>query len=412
MSDIVEPYIPVFAQFDRRRGKKVTQKTLPFAMNHAQVQLAEGGGIHFSSSDRPGAGIFYFELDRLHEAPVFFRLNYRLCSGQFYATLVDRDWQVISPTPQSQGDSGAIHLYVERFLPGLKIMVGVQAIGVRGKITAISTLPHSSISAADAKRLRGQEFPFWYAEADLGDGVFMPASIPAASMASTRRSYAIMRTMLEELIGPLAGKRGIDVGCSSGFHTIQLARLGADMTGIDPFNHGIRQARFVAECNRDSFHTPPQFACESLYDYEAAEPFDFIYCVGVLYHLADPIGAVRRLYRLCKLGGVIGCCVSPTPGDFFELSNAEKYGFCQPTEFTLVPTAGALRRVCEHVGFRVLKVADWTEFEGEPGPTSALPGAPRGDAVATSKDDQSVSLRFVPKEIDVPIGPVYYALAK
>ena len=385
----------------------------PRAMNNAAVRTHLDGSIHFDSSDGPGAGIFFVDLDgRFSEAPCFLRIEYRLNSGQLYAVLMTEDWQLISPSPQSQGTQGRIHLYLEKFLPGMKLMVGLQSAGARGEVGVISRIPRSAFSMEDFKRLRAAEFPFWYAEADLGDGIRIPASIPPESMAGTRRSYAIMKMTLEETIGPLAGKRGIDVGCSSGYHTIQLARLGAVMTGLDPFEHGIRQARLVAECNRDALSSPPQFVQQSLYEFKPNEPADFVYCVGVIYHLSDPIGAVRRLYDFCTSGAVIGCCVSPTKGDFFELSDHSKYGFCQPTEFTLVPTASALRRLCEHVGFVVKRMADWSEFEGDSPPAAQHPGAGWAHASAPSNGEQVPTLRHVSKNIVVPVGPVYYSLVK
>jgi SAM-dependent methyltransferase len=393
-----------------RTGRLVTN---PQMMNNAVVRLQADGTIYFDSPDAPGAGIFYVDMDRFPiELPVFLRIDYRLATGKLYATLITGDWQVISPSPQSEGSEGSVYLYIDTLAPGMRFMVGLQSPGAKGQIGAISTVPCSSLSAADFKRLRAAEFPFWYAEADLGDSVYIPASIPPEAMAGTRRSHAIMKMMLEETVGPLDGKSGIDVGCSSGYHTIQLARHGAVMTGLDPFDQGIRQAKLVAECNRDVLSSAPRFVCQSVYEYKPEKPVDFVYCVGVLYHLSDPIGALRRLYDFCARGAVIGCCVSPTAGEFFELSNSVKYGFCQPTECTLVPTASALRRACEHVGFRVTKMADWSEFEGEPSPAPRHPRAGWARAATELEGDQIPVLRHIPKEIDIPIGPVYYSLKK
>jgi SAM-dependent methyltransferase len=247
------------------------------------------------------------------------RIDYRLESGQIYADVITADWQPLMQHPHSRGHTGSIYLHVDGFVPGMKITIGVQSGDVRGEVTPISIIPEGSVSAAEFKQMRAQGFPFWYAEADLGDGVFIPASIPQESMAGTRRSYAIMLNLLRRVLGArLKGLRGIDVGCSSGYHSLQLARLGASMTGIDPFDHGIAQARFVEECNRARLPACVEFRQESIYTYKPNKPFDFIYCVGVLYHLQDPIGALSRLYDLCTVGGGIGCCVSPTPGDVFR----------------------------------------------------------------------------------------------
>jgi hypothetical protein len=72
----------------------------------------------------------------------------------------------------------------------------------------------------------------------------------------------------------------------------------------------------------------------------------------------------------------------------------------------------AVRRADPLLYFKVLKMADWTEFEGEPSVSPRYPGA--GWALATTElqDKQSAPFHYVHKQIDVPIGPVYYALAR
>ena len=38
----------------------------------------------------------------------------------------------------------------------------------------------------------------------------------------------------------------------------------------------------------------------SLYDLEPTASFDIVFCLGVIYHVTDPIVALRRIYHVMK----------------------------------------------------------------------------------------------------------------
>src|ERR1051325_3447877 len=44
----------------------------------------------------------------------------------------------------------------------------------------------------------------------------------------------------------LNGWRALDIGCNAGFYSFELARMGADVLGIDVDKHYLRQARWAA----------------------------------------------------------------------------------------------------------------------------------------------------------------------
>ena len=59
--------------------------------------------------------------------------------------------------------------------------------------------------------------------------------------------------------------------------------------------------RFVS----DSYQLPVQAVARSLYELEIEalhEAFDIVYFPGVLYHLSDPLLALRILYNRLKIG--------------------------------------------------------------------------------------------------------------
>ncbi len=99
----------------------------------------------------------------------------------------------------------------------------------------------------------------------------------------------------------LTGWSALDIGCNAGFYSIELARRGADVTGIDVEPLFLRQAEWAArEWNLES---KLRFEQMQVYDLRRShEAFDLVLFMGVFYHLRYPMLAldivaecVRRL---------------------------------------------------------------------------------------------------------------------
>ena len=88
---------------------------------------------------------------------------------------------------------------------------------------------------------------------------------------------------------PLKGKRAADVGCGAGLLAEPLARLGAEVTGIDAAPENIAAARLHAEGQGLEI------------DYRAGGvellegPYDLITCLEVIEHVTDTRGFVQGL---------------------------------------------------------------------------------------------------------------------
>lgn len=89
------------------------------------------------------------------------------------------------------------------------------------------------------------------------------------------------------LLGDVRGLRGIHLQCHIGTDTISLARLGADMTGLDFSGAAIDQARQLAERT----NSPTQFVQSDLYDAASVltpGSYDLVFTgVGALLWLPD-----------------------------------------------------------------------------------------------------------------------------
>jgi tRNA (mo5U34)-methyltransferase len=99
----------------------------------------------------------------------------------------------------------------------------------------------------------------------------------------------------------LTGWRALDIGCNAGFYCFELARRGADVTGIDVEPRYLRQARWAAQ--QFGLAEKLQFRQAQVYDLARSdERFDLVLFMGIFYHLRYPLLALdiiaERVERL------------------------------------------------------------------------------------------------------------------
>ncbi|MFQ3679996.1 MAG: class I SAM-dependent methyltransferase [Pseudanabaenaceae cyanobacterium] len=102
--------------------------------------------------------------------------------------------------------------------------------------------------------------------------------------------------------------RILDAGCGSGVSTEYLAHLNptADITAIDISEGTLKVARERARRTCDASQRQLVFRQLSLYDVaELPGEFDLINSVGVLHHLADPVGGLQALAAKLAPGGLL-----------------------------------------------------------------------------------------------------------
>lgn len=136
---------------------------------------------------------------------------------------------------------------------------------------------------------------------DIGDAWWHTRQGPVAglhAMNPTRAGY------FEKVLGPLKGRTLLDVGCGGGILAEELARRGADVTGIDMSVSSLAAANrhAAAGATRDSVRYA---ASDALALPFADASFDAIVSSDFLEHVPDLGRCVREMARVLKPGGVL-----------------------------------------------------------------------------------------------------------
>jgi 2-polyprenyl-6-hydroxyphenyl methylase/3-demethylubiquinone-9 3-methyltransferase len=101
-------------------------------------------------------------------------------------------------------------------------------------------------------------------------------------------------------VRPLAGKRALDVGCGAGLLCEPLARLGAEVTGVDAAAENVAVAAAHAEGAGLSIH----YVAGELSALDT-EPFDLVTAMEVTEHVADKRAFIAELAKRIVPGGLM-----------------------------------------------------------------------------------------------------------
>jgi tRNA (mo5U34)-methyltransferase len=146
----------------------------------------------------------------------------------------------------------------------------------------------------DEARRRVAQVPAWRHRIPVADGVVTPG---------TEDTIAEMARL--EIPDDLTGQRVLDVGCSDGYYSFVAEDRGADVVAIDD------GSSLLAGVGVNGFDTARALRGSSVEsqrcDVHDANPdelgrFDLILFINVLYHLENPVLALRRLASVAKPG--------------------------------------------------------------------------------------------------------------
>jgi len=101
----------------------------------------------------------------------------------------------------------------------------------------------------------------------------------------------------------LFGKDVIDVGCGGGILSESLAKLGANVTGIDMGTEPLNVAKLHALESGLTINYEKITAEEKAL--QCSEVFDMVTCMEMLEHVPDPASVIKSCAKLVKPGGLV-----------------------------------------------------------------------------------------------------------
>jgi SAM-dependent methyltransferase len=155
----------------------------------------------------------------------------------------------------------------------------------------------------------------------------------------------VVRPLLAELKDPLGLRSAIDVACGLGYFSQFLKSLGFDVTAVDGRQQNVDEALRRNPNIRFQRFDAEDPAMRSL------GQFDLVFCFGLLYHLENPMLAVRQLKdmtgKLLLVEAVVYPGDEPTMA-LIEESPHEDQGL---NHIAFYPTEACLLKMFYRAGF-------------------------------------------------------------
>lgn len=152
-------------------------------------------------------------------------------------------------------------------------------------MTGAETHGRADLSRAEIERQLAR-VPHWYHRIEVAPGVLTPG---------INDSQAALRGL--GLPADLSGRRVLDIGTRDGFFAFECERRGAEVLAVDaaPIEHtgfAVAQALVGSQV---------RYQQRTIWDLSRARDgqFDVVLCLGLLYHLRDPLAALDLVRSLC-----------------------------------------------------------------------------------------------------------------
>jgi tRNA (mo5U34)-methyltransferase len=204
--------------------------------------------------------------------------------------------------------------------------------------------------------------PFWFHSIDLGGG----------EVTRGHKSKEFLERELASLrLPPLAGKSVLDVGAWDGYYSFAAERMGAErVVALDSFVWRRDLSAGPWESKRVSMGLPgrrgfdlarrrlgsrvvPVVAEVDEIDAARLGTFDVVLFLGVLYHMTDPLGSLRRIRAVCDGLAIVETHARVVAGNdgapLAEFVEDDRIGD-DPGNWW-VPTAEAAAAMCRAAGF-------------------------------------------------------------
>jgi tRNA (mo5U34)-methyltransferase len=240
----------------------------------------------------------------------------------------------------------------------------------RGKAGDSSATPDARARSAEELRALVAAHGTWMYRFDLGHGVQTPLHDEYLDEVHRTRWRMLLPELRRRFDGRWGDVRVLDSACNEGWFAFEVAKLGArEVVGFDAREANIDKARLVKaqlEVDAVSFRVDDIFNVSP----DRYGTFDLVLCLGLMYHLEDPMGALRRL-RSVATGALVIDTEVARAGTTIEVERGPNVGvvatpdafavIAEPqfrwnplnsvTGLSFVPNLSALTTMLRHAGF-------------------------------------------------------------
>ena len=123
---------------------------------------------------------------------------------------------------------------------------------------------------------------------------------------SRERAQMMIAALREKMDYSIEGKNVLDIGCAYGSFSIEMARLGAEVVGVDISSAWLRLAEINAQDDADvTFINADASSFPALKQLAPHGPFDFVVLNDVLEHIFDTPGLFSNIVQMTKPGATV-----------------------------------------------------------------------------------------------------------
>ena len=167
----------------------------------------------------------------------------------------------------------------------------------------------------------------------------------AALAAEEAMMRATARYRLDKLGAHTAGRRLLDVGCSTGALLEEASRAGFQADGID-------LSRTAVDRARSKGHTANVGTVESL----TGVTYDVVTVFDVIEHVLDPSSFMQSVYELLNPGGIVAL-TTPNTDSLTCRAMGRRWYFYLPTVHTFHFNPANITALLSARGFEVLEIS-------------------------------------------------------
>lgn len=154
-----------------------------------------------------------------------------------------------------------------------------------------------------------------------------------------------VRELLQELQPRLGLRTAIDVGCGAGHFSGMLQSMGFEVTGVDGRRENVEESQ----------RRHPGIVFKQMNAEDPALPqmgkFDLVFCFGLLYHLENPMLAIRNLHAMTKHLLLVEGLIYPGDEPIMGLVDEGHANDQGVNYFAFYPTEACLLKMFYRAGF-------------------------------------------------------------